>query len=115
MKKKLIIILLFFTAIVAAAVFTNPSKKDFQEKMEARMKEEYAEEISSPVFKDIAALGLSFVSKVIVDDCQRDEYYVCSVYTVELPIGTYQYLGVFGTFIPLQEKDPIKDISTGTP
>ena len=114
MKKKLIIVLVFFTAIVVAAIISNPSKADFQEKMEARMKDEYSEQISSPVFKDVAELGLSFISKLVVDECKRDNYFVCSVYTVDLPIGTYKYVGVFGTFIPLQEKDPISDVSTGT-
>lgn len=114
MKKKIIIALVFFTAIVVAAIISNPSKADFQAKMEARMKEEYSEQMSSPVFKDIAELGLSFISKLVVDECTRDNYYVCSVYTVDLPIGSYKYIGVFGTFIPLQEKDPIADVSTGT-
>lgn len=114
MKKKIIIVFVFFAALIAAAAISNPSKADFQAKMEGRMKEEYAEQISSPVFKDIAELGLAFISKLIVEDCKRDNYFVCSVYTVELPIGDYKYVGLFGTFIPLQEKDPIKDISTGT-
>jgi len=113
MKKKLIIVLVFFIAIIGGAAISNPSKEDFQKKMEARMQEEYSEQISSPVFKDVAEIGLSFISTMIVDRCVRDNYFVCSIYKVELPIGEYKYLGVFGTFVPLQEKDPISDISTG--
>jgi hypothetical protein len=40
----------------------------------------------------------------------RDNFGVCSIYTLDLPTGKYRFIGAFKSFIPLQEKNPLNDV-----
>jgi hypothetical protein len=44
------------------------------------------------------------LSKLLV----TKEYYFFTVHSITLGDGEFKYLGVFGTFIPLQSEDPLQ-------
>jgi hypothetical protein len=54
--------------------------------------------------------GTEFVSQLTDNLVTRDNYYICSVYTIELPTGKYRFLGAFKNFIPLQKENPLRDV-----
>ena len=103
------IFLLCFALLLIAAALTNPTQAKFQDTVKQKLQEEYSEEMNSPVFKDIAQESLTFIAQMVEKFVSRSNYFICSVYTVDMPIGEYKYLGVFGTFVPLQKENPITE------
>jgi hypothetical protein len=103
------IFLLFFALLLVAAAITNPSQEQFQNKVRETIEKEYEEEMNSPVFKDIAKESFNFISQLLEKFVKRSNFFICSVYTVDMPIGEYKYLGIFGTFVPLQKENPITE------
>lgn len=101
---------IIFIALIVIAFFTNPSKEDFQKEVEKRMQEEFDEHLDNPLLAMAAEESKSFASSMATKLTTRDNYGICSVYTLELPTGNYRFIGAFKTFIPLQESNPLKDV-----
>lgn len=101
---------LILIGLAIAAYFTNPTKDDFNKEVDSRISSELNNHLDLGIEdKDIEnfrslfkSLGDSFV--------KRDNYYVCSVFTVKLPTGNYKYLGIYKNFLPLQEDNPLHDV-----
>jgi hypothetical protein len=94
--------------LLVLAFFTNPSLEDFQRQAKSKMKEQINSLEMDPTLKKVAGIGADFTQGMIDNLVHRDNYYVCSIYTVEMPGGSYKYLGAFNLFYPLQEDDPMK-------
>ena len=94
--------------LLVLAFFTNPSLEDFQLKAKSQMKEQLNELEMDPTLKKIAGIGTEFTEGMIDNLVHRDNYFVCSIFTVELPGGTYKYIGAYKMFYPLQDDDPLK-------
>lgn len=101
---------IMFLALIVIAFFTNPSKEDFQKEVETRMQAEFDEHLDNPLLAMAAEESKSFASSMASKLTVRDNYGICSIYTLELPTGNYRYLGAFKNFIPLQETNPLKDV-----
>ena len=72
------------------------------------MKEQINSLEMDPTLKKVAGIGAEFTEGMIDNLVQRKNYFVCSIFKVELPGGTYSYVGAFNLFYPLQEDDPLK-------
>lgn len=99
--------MLILVALVAAGLyFTNPDKREFRDwserKMEERLSKQGEGDLNDLLGGILSTIGSQFSSAIT----QRDNYQLCSVFTVDLGDEDYLYLGVFGQFIPLQFDQP---------
>lgn len=99
-----------FLALLVIAFFTNPSQEDFQKEVEKRMQEEFDAHLDNPLLAMAAEESKSFASSMASKLTKRDNYAICSIYTIELPTGKFRYLGAFKLFIPLQQNNPLNDV-----
>lgn len=90
-----------FIITLIAAYFTNPTMDDFKTEVKKYLQEEYKAELSNPALSLIAEESLNFVDDLTDKLVKRDDYYFFSLYTIELPTGNAQFLGLFQNFIPL--------------
>lgn len=95
-------------AIVAAVVgyFTNPTKADFAEKAERVLRDR----LSGVEGFDTYIEDSTMITRQLIEGMVGyRNYYVCGVFTVNVPFGPeYRFLGVFGQFIPLQRDNPFE-------
>lgn len=101
-----------FVALLVLAFFTNPDEAAFRQKMIDEVHAEYADELSDPSRSWIGNLGTTFGEMAANKMVVRHNYYICSVYTVELPYGKFRYLGAFHLFFPLQKDSPFATIKS---
>jgi hypothetical protein len=106
MKKLLLVVVLLAVALYA----TNPDKADFiewaQEKLQERLEGDAEEGSLGAVLGDVMGnLG----GKMAAGITTADNYYLCSVYTVDMGKEDYKYLGIFKIFIPLQADNPLEE------
>lgn len=109
--------------ILGALIITNPTKADFQDYISKRINESPAdsEESVNKFFSALATLGLNLIT-------ERDNYVVCSVYTINTNYfkmfsndvsNNPKFLGIFGHFIPLnvafKDKENVDQIAAPTP
>lgn len=103
--KKLIIAIILIAGLLFA---TNPDKGDFDEwvkgKLEERVDESVDNEDVDNVFGDIFAGVGSWISSKMTTE---KNYYLVSIYTVDLGDEEYNYLGILKTFVPLQAENPL--------
>jgi hypothetical protein len=107
MKKWILLTLFFLALLLIAARFTKPNETDFlhlaQEKINAQ-----SQEISTdPVMVDVVKIQKDFIMQALSKLLQSHDYYFFTTETIELGDGKYQYVGVMGTFIPLQKDNPL--------
>lgn len=101
-----------FVLLLAVALFTNPDKESFKQKVRLELNQRVSEATDNPVLGYIADMGMEFSDAVVEHLVERENYYICSIYSLDLPDGTYRYLGAFGLFFPLQQKDPFEDFTS---
>ncbi len=100
-----------FIGLLVLAFFTNPSMDDFKAEVKKQLNRKVNEETNNPALSYIAEMGLEFTDNIVDKMVTRKNYFLCSVYTVSLPDGDYNYLGALTVFYPLQEKNPLDMIS----
>ncbi|MFY8137678.1 MAG: DUF4359 domain-containing protein [Flavobacteriales bacterium] len=96
--------------LLIAAFFLNPTQDDFKKVVQEKLTSEFTEHLDNPNLELIVEEGTEFVSQLTDNLVKRDDYYICSVYTIELPTGEYRFLGAFKNFIPLQKENPLRDV-----
>ncbi len=96
-----------FIALLVAAFFTNPTLEDFQHEVRDQVQVQLDRMIEDPTLSVIAQMGSQFSDDMVEKLITRKNYYVCSVYTIELPDGDYRYLGAYHLFYPLQNENPL--------
>ncbi len=99
---------LLLIGILVLAYFTNPDERAFKEEMKTQLKKKFEAEVDNPALSWIAKEANDFADKAVDNFITRKNYYVCSVYLVDLPMGHYKYFGAFRMFYPLQEENPIE-------
>lgn len=97
--------------LLIVSVITNPTREDFASKIKSELEKEVQDQTNNPALKYIAEMGLEFTRQVAEKMIVRKNYYICSVFVVSLPDGDYSYLGAFGTFYPLQDKNPLDQLN----
>ncbi len=102
------VVLVFFIALLVLAFFTNPTMDDFKSEAKSRFNDLIKTQTDNPTLTAIAAMSSSFTDQIIDKMVTRKNYYICSIYTVQLPDGNYSFLGAFHFFYPLQEKNPFE-------
>lgn len=104
--KKFSTMLVILALVATGMYFTNPDKREFRDwaerKMEDRLTEEGEGDLNDLLGGILSTIGSQFSAAVT----QRDNYQLCSLFTVDLGENEYRYLGVFGQFIPLQFDQP---------
>lgn len=100
------IVAIFFVGLLILAYFTNPTMEEFKQEAKYRFSEMIDSQTDNPTLKLISSIGIDFADNVVEKMVIRQNYYFCSIYTVQLPDGDYKFLGVFHQFIPLQSKNP---------
>jgi hypothetical protein len=96
--------------LIIAAVLTNPTREDFAAKIRSELDKEVSDQTNNPALNYIAEIGLEFTKQLAEKMVERENCFICSIFVVELPDGKYSYLGAFGQFFPLQEKNPLDQI-----
>ncbi|MCB0761069.1 MAG: DUF4359 domain-containing protein [Flavobacteriales bacterium] len=106
--RKLITYLVLLGVLGGAMYATNPDKQEFSEfvqgRMEKRLDKESSEGLGEALNDVISAMGAKFSQSLTT----REDWYVCSLFTVKMPKRDYRYLGVFHMFILLQTENPLE-------
>jgi hypothetical protein len=110
-KKMPIVSLGIFAVMMVLALLSNPNLQDFQDEMKSELEKEFQDEKNDPTFKWIATEADHFGQLISEHLIGRKNYFICSVFTMDLPYGQFKYLGVFGQFIALQKEDPLHEPS----
>lgn len=100
------VVIVFFIALLVLAYFTNPTMDDFKSEAKNKFNDLVQSQTDNPTLTAIASLGTSFTDQIIDKMVTRKNYYICSIYSVELPDGTYSFIGAFHMFFPLQKENP---------
>jgi hypothetical protein len=100
------VVIVFFIALLVLAYFTNPTMDDFKSEAKNKFNDLVQSQTDNPTLTAIASLGTSFTDQIIDKMVTRKDYYICSIYTVELPDGSYSFIGAYRMFFPLQKENP---------
>jgi len=101
---KRLIVLIIVIIICFGLNITNPAREDFQVFINDVISKEFISNTDNGVLVNfISGVASSFVSKTAYNSTTRDNYYLFSIYTVNLMDEEYKFIGIFNTFIPLEE------------
>ena len=103
MKKLYVLLVIAF--IFVSLYSTNPTKTDFKEYAEERLKTELKNEgIESNSFMEslLNIISGEVVSTAVDIAVKRDDYLIFSVYSIESLDLDYKFLGIFRQFIPIK-------------
>jgi len=100
-------IVLFILIIGAVAgYFTNPTKADFAEKADRELRRRLSEQ-GAP--DQLSGASGALTRDLIESMVRHTNYYAFGIFTIKVPMSQeYQFLGIFGTFIPLQQETPLE-------
>lgn len=104
------VVMLAFIALLILAYFTNPTMDDFKAEARSQFGEMVKKQSEDPTLSLIASMSGNFTDQIVDKMVARKEYYICSVYVLELPDGNYSFLGAFRMFFPLQKKNPFESV-----
>ncbi len=109
MKKKITLLtIVFFILMLLTAFYTKPDEGKFLQVAQEKINE-HADGLSKdPVMIDVVKIQKDFIFQALSKLMVTREYYFFTVHSITLGDGKYKYLGVFGTFIPLQSEDPLQ-------
>ncbi len=99
-----------FLLLLIAAFLTNPTKEEFKQEVAQRLKSKFSNELKNPSLAKIAEEVNKFADQAADNLIVHKNYYICSVFEVELPDGQYNYLGAFHFFYPLQDANPLDNL-----
>ncbi|MGB1032871.1 MAG: DUF4359 domain-containing protein [Flavobacteriales bacterium] len=99
--KKIILILAVF--LIAALAFTNPNEKDFGAFIKTELLSILGLTADSALVKQIAGDKLDQLSEGVASEFgERHNYFIFSVYEVDMGKEEMYFLGIANQFIPLQ-------------
>lgn len=93
--------------LLTLAYFTNPTEAEFKKEIKAQLQKKFETELDNPAISWISKEANDFTDKAVDNFMTRKNYYICSIYDVQLPMGNYRYLGAFHFFYPLQNENPL--------
>jgi hypothetical protein len=107
-KKWLLLTFVFFVLMLIAARWTKPDEGKFLHIAQEKIND-HADGLSKdPVMIDVVKIQKDFIFQALSKLLVTKEYYFFTVHSITLGDGEFRYLGVFGTFIPLQSEDPLQ-------
>lgn len=101
--KKLIVAIVLIAGLLFA---TNPDKRDFDDWVKEKLQDRVDESVGGGddlLGNVLSGLGSWVSSKMTTEK----NFYLASVYTVDLGDEQYSYLGICKTFVPLQADNPL--------
>lgn len=108
MKKWILMTLFFLCVLMVVARYTKPTEADFLALAQEEINVQSEKISSDPVMVDVVKIQKDFMMQALGKLLQSRDYYFFTTQTIELGDGQYQYLGVMGTFIPLQKDHPLE-------
>jgi uncharacterized membrane protein SpoIIM required for sporulation len=100
MTKRRLTLILFLVFMLLLAL-TNPDQSRY---------EDWQEERWASLFDDGAAPAAKLSGSYIFENnTQKKNLWICSVFTTTMATRKFSYLGILGTFIPLQADDFLED------
>jgi len=103
MKLKIALLII----ILGLLALTNPSMDDFKLAAEERVKTEM--EKKSELEQALGNLFGGTLSSLIASKTKRSNYFLFSVYSLNVNKEDYKYIGVASLFVPLQKNLPFED------
>jgi Domain of unknown function (DUF4359) len=97
--------------LLVLAYFTNPTEQDFKEEVKKQLKSQFASDPENPAAQFLSETTSDFTETAIDKFLVRKNYFVCSLYEVQLPFGDYKYLGAYHLFFPMQEENPLDNLA----
>ena len=88
---------------------SNPGMEDFKQAAEEEMKKQLQER--TQLEQAIGNLFGGTLSEMLASRTVRTNYFFCSIFSFEFDHEEYRYIGIAGTFIPLQQELPFNDES----
>lgn len=103
--KKLIIAIVLISGLLYA---TNPDKGDFDAWVKGKLADRVEESLNDTDVDAFFGTVFSGVGSWVSSKMATEKnYYLLSVYTIDLGEEEYNYLGIFKTFVPLQAENPL--------
>lgn len=101
---------LFLLAVILILLaLTNPTIEDFRDTAQEQVIKRTDQ--GSELEQALGNLFSGALSDLIVKSVRRDNYLLCSVYSIEYNKKTYRYIGLATRFIPLQKEQPFEPSS----
>lgn len=93
---------ILFIIVIVLLAMTNPGTDDFKSFLESKIESENSsgtgiEEVLRDIFSGPA-------SDIIAQNTTRENYYIWSVYTIQLNGKANRYLGIATKFFPLEQE-----------
>ena len=106
---------LIFIAILVALFYYNPTEAQFRQFIKDRVETEIDKEATkqgagdNPLLDLVRGFASSQLAKLAERNVTRDNYFVASTYTLDLPPEVankdWKFLGIAGQFIPLERPE----------
>jgi hypothetical protein len=97
--------------LLVLAYFTNPTEQDFKEEVKEQLKSQFAQDPENPAAQFLSDTTSDFTESAIDKFLVRKNFFICSLYEVQLPFGEYKYLGAYNLFFPLQTDNPLDNLA----
>jgi len=107
MKKVWILSLCFLILLLVVGYWTKPSRQDFLEQAKSKITALAADISNDPVMVDVVKMQQDYLMMALEKTVHSKDFFFFSVQSFELGDGQYQYVGVFGKFIPMQSDNPL--------
>ncbi len=108
MRKWMLLTFLFLTTMLLLAYLTKPDDKKFLSKAQSEINIRAESLSKDPVMQDVVKIQKDFIFQALTKLLETKSYLFFTVHTITLGDGEYKYMGLFGTFIPLQKEDPLQ-------
>lgn len=108
MKKWILLTLLFLTVMFFLAYLTKPDEQKFLITAQAEINNRAESLTKDPVMIDVVKIQKDFIFQALSKLLETENYLFFTVHTITLGDGEFKYLGLYGTFIPLQKEDPLQ-------
>ena len=94
------LIILIFVGILLFS--TNPTEFEFKQFIKEDIKSQASEEkgLTGALMELLAGPASSIIGTTVI----REDYYLCSKYTIEIMDDHYEYLGIFRHFYKIYQK-----------
>ncbi len=107
MKKGLLLSFCFLILLLVVGYWTKPTREEFLEKAKSKISALAADVSSDPVMVDVVKMQQDYLMMALDKTVHSKDFFFFSVQSFELGDGQFQYVGVFGKFIPLQSDNPL--------
>jgi len=108
MRKWILLTFVFLILMLFLAFLTKPDEEKFLTKAQAEINIRAESLSKDPVMLDVVKIQKDFIFQALSKLLETKSYWFFTVHTITLGDGEFRYLGLYGTFIPLQKEDPLQ-------